>query len=153
MRVGTALPLEWRSGPKSFEAQKRAASSRCLSGCGAGGARHRDCLSWPTVLWSTALALTIGVVLVARLMDRRLATKLPDVPPISVMDVFADQTPISVTITGDWQKVRVTVATDALRSDVTLWRKMNFDDWDTVSESTAGEPFSDWRVPAQSISH
>jgi hypothetical protein len=67
-------------------------------------------------------------------MDRRLATTLPDVPPISVMDVFADQTPISVTITADWQKVRVTVATDALRSDVTLWRKMNFDDWDTVSE-------------------
>jgi len=39
-----------------------------------------------------------------------------------------------VTITADWQKVNITVPVYALRSDVTLWRKMNFDDWDTVTQ-------------------
>jgi hypothetical protein len=48
-----------------------------------GGPRHRRWLGWPIGLASGVLALTLGVVLVDRMVDRRLATELPDVPPIS----------------------------------------------------------------------
>ena len=89
---------------------------------------------WPLVVASGALALTVGFVLFERVIDRRLATQLPDVPPVSIVNAFGDQTPVAVTITADWQKVTITVPAYALRSDVTLWRKMNFDDWDTVTE-------------------
>ena len=98
------------------------------------GARHRRRLSWLIALASAILALTMGVVLVDRLAGRRLAAELPDVPPISILNAFADHTPIRVTVTADWQKVSVTVPIYALRSDITLWRQMNFDDWDTVTE-------------------
>lgn len=89
---------------------------------------------WPIAVASGALALTVGLALLERMIDRRLATQLPDVPPLSILNAFGDHTPVAVTITADWQKVSITVPAYALRSDVTLWRKMNFDDWDTVTE-------------------
>ena len=78
------------------------------AGVSPGGPRHRRWLSWPIGLASGVLAPTMGVVPVDRMVDRRLATELPDVPPISILNAFADQTPVSVTVTADWQKVSVT---------------------------------------------
>jgi hypothetical protein len=72
--------------------------------------------------------------LLLRTLERQLETPLPEVRPISILNIFADYTPIQVPITAAWQKVHITVPTYALSSDVTLWRKMKFDDWDKVSE-------------------
>jgi hypothetical protein len=59
---------------------------------------------------------------------------LPEVRPISILNTFADHTPRQVTTSVAWQKVTVTVPTCAVTSDVTLWRKMNFDDWDMMTD-------------------
>ena len=108
---------------------------------------------WPLVVASGALALTVGVVLLERVIDRRMATKWPDVPPVSILNAFGDHTPVAVIITADWQEVSTTIPTYTLRSDVTLWRKMNFEDWDTVTERLREEGLTrmnahDWdRIP------
>jgi len=133
MGVWISNLLVWHKPSNPFEPQEGVGIT-LPEGVWPAGARHRRCLSWPIAVASGVLALTIGVVLVDRMIDRRLATELPDVPPVSILNAFADHTPVGVTITADWQKVSITVPTYALRSDVTLWRKMNFDDWDTVTE-------------------
>lgn len=96
--------------------------------------RVRRRRGWPIVVASCTLALIVGFAILQRTINRRLAIELPDLPPVPVLSAFGDQTPVAVTITADWQKVIVTVPAYTVSSDVTLWRNMNFDDWDTVSE-------------------
>jgi hypothetical protein len=79
-----------------------------------------------------AVAVIVLILWVFLVFERHLETRLPEVKSISILNTFADQTPVQVTITAAWQKVSITVPTYAVRSDVTLWRKMNFDDWDVL---------------------
>lgn len=86
------------------------------------------------------LLLVVGVTLgvsataasVQRRVERWLAPPPPIVPGVAIDPIFYDRTPIAVTITAAWQKVHLTKPADALRSDVTLWRQMHFDDWDKI---------------------
>lgn len=89
-------------------------------------------------LWAGAwLALAVAVPLIVALrisvrIDEYAAEPLPAVASISALSTLADFTPTEIAITADWQKVTVTVPRHEVTSDVTLWRKMHFDDWDTL---------------------
>ena len=107
-----------------------------------GRTRHRRWLSWPIALASGVLAVIMGGVLVDPMMERHLATELPGVPPIPILNTFDNQTPVSVTVMADWQKARVTVPTYALRSDVTLKRAI---DVTFKVDVTLGIAFATWR--------
>jgi hypothetical protein len=65
-------------------------------------------------------------------LRQSLHTTSPDVRFISVYDLYVDSTPVSLTISAGWEKVPLVVSSDRVRSDVTLWRSMRLEDWDTV---------------------
>lgn len=94
---------------------------------------HGNAWRWTLVVAVTMTALASGLELLST-REAAPETALPAVRSTSILNAFADHTPIEVTTTAAWQKVRVTVPAYALVSDRTLWRKMNFDDWDTVPE-------------------
>jgi len=82
-----------------------------------------------------ACAVVTGLY-VSRLANRALETELPSVTPVDISTVFHDPTPLSITITANWQKVSKSVTVYERLSDKMLWRRMHFDDWDTVPEKT-----------------
>lgn len=61
-----------------------------------------------------------------------IATTAPSVASIDVAALFLDNTPVPLTITAAWEKIPYVATADAVRSDVTLWRRMHVEDWDTV---------------------
>jgi hypothetical protein len=67
-----------------------------------------------------------------RELERRLATVPPMVQPIDVVDLYTDDTPVSVTFTIEWRKVPVVVTRDDLRRTPSIWRYIHFEDWDRV---------------------
>ena len=50
----------------------------------------------------------------------------------SPYEIVSDLTPVTITVTEDWQKVTMTVPADVVTSSAPLWRKMHLDDWDRV---------------------
>jgi Transglycosylase SLT domain len=85
----------------------------------------------------TAAAIAVGLLVGAPLALERavsdwIARQIPPAPDAALDDVLWDRSPVPVTLTIDWQKVFVTVPAETVRSDVTLWREMNFDDWDRI---------------------
>ena len=57
---------------------------------------------------------------------------LPAVPPVAVLAVFYDVAPIEITVTRNWLKFSFVVPRYQFLADPTLWRQMNFDDWDRL---------------------
>jgi hypothetical protein len=70
---------------------------------------------------------------------RLTASDRPVVDRVDIYHVFVDDAPVAVTITAAWQTVPLMTTRDAIRSDVTVWRKMNFSDWDTVPSDLRAE--------------
>jgi hypothetical protein len=69
----------------------------------------------------------------SRAVDRLTATALPRVPHIDIYRLFVDHTPLRISVSAEWQQVPYVATADAIRNDVTLWRRMRVADWDTVS--------------------
>jgi len=94
----------------------------------------------------TALVLGVacgigGVVLARVYQDRYVMApgQLAPVPSIAPASVILDWRPVPLTITANWLKIPVTVTRDAVRSDHTLWQKMNVDDWDALPDGLREE--------------
>ena len=83
-----------------------------------------------------AVCAAAAALYLDRIVTRSLATELPSVPAVDIETIFHDLTHLPITITAGWQKVSKTVSVYELLSDKTLWRRMNFDDWDTVPRET-----------------
>jgi Transglycosylase SLT domain len=83
------------------------------------------------------LIIASGVVLAATAggalwLHAFLESTPPDVAPIAIYPLFADVTPITVTISAPgWQLPYATTA-DALLRDQTLWRRMHIADWNRI---------------------
>jgi hypothetical protein len=84
-----------------------------------------------------ALMAAAGIAIVAEValgeFERRYALDPP--PPVAevhVREVVLDERPVALTVTAGRTKVPFTTTYDAVRSDLTVWRQMHFDDWDTV---------------------
>jgi hypothetical protein len=88
------------------------------------------------VLGVSALVLVLGGWFGISLLKARIREldriSLPIVPPIPAFSVFVDDTPVPLTITAGTEKIPFTATADAVRSDVTLWRHMEFSDWNVV---------------------
>ena len=55
----------------------------------------------------------------------------PAQPPPDLLRLFSDTRPVRITTTTpSWTKVEETVTVDRLRTDLTVWRRMHFGDWD-----------------------
>ena len=89
------------------------------------------------------LLIAPGVVLVASMagalwLRAFLESTPPEVAPIAIYPLFADVTPITVTISAPgWQLPYPTTA-DALLRDQTLWRRMHLADWNPNTHRPAG---------------
>ncbi len=57
---------------------------------------------------------------------------LPFVRPLDVVELVTDTRPVSIRTTVAWTKVPEVVTIHRLLTDKPLWRRMHFDDWDTV---------------------
>jgi len=83
------------------------------------------------------LLIASGVVLIASMagalwLRAFLESTPPEVAPIAIYPLFADVTPITVTISvPGWQLPYPTTA-DALLRDQTLWRRMHLADWNRI---------------------
>lgn len=97
-----------------------------------GGARAR-----PAVRRALALLVAIAVVgaVAGGVRIHSFARPVP-APPLSggpdVIESLIDTTPVTITRTVLWQKMRSVVTTHALLHDRTVWRGMHFDDWDRI---------------------
>lgn len=96
------------------------------------------------VRWAALIAgLALGAASardVARCLERRwLETAPPDVDAVDVYALCVDATPVPLTISAGWQKVPYVATAAQVRSDVTLWLRMHFEDWDTVPASLRAE--------------
>ena len=69
----------------------------------------------------------------------RTRIELPAVTPIDVSRLFIDDTPVALTVTAGWVTVPIATTRDAVRGDVTLWRRMQVADWDTVPPALRDE--------------
>lgn len=86
-----------------------------------------------------ALALVVALVVVGAVAGgvriHSFARPVP-APALSrgpaVIESLIDTTPVVVTKTVLWQKMRSVVTTHALLHDRTVWRGMHFDDWDRI---------------------
>ena len=63
---------------------------------------------------------------------RSLDTTLPDVTPIDIRGVFADSTPVALTFDVAGEHVERHVTADDIRGNLTLWRWMHLEHWNTV---------------------
>jgi len=57
---------------------------------------------------------------------------LPSADAVAVADAFFDLTPTQLHVSAGWQRLTITVPAWRVRADWTLWRRMRFEDWDTV---------------------
>lgn len=60
------------------------------------------------------------------------ASTLSRPAPIDLLAILTDSTPVTVTTTQRWVKVRQAATIDAVLHDRSLWRRMHFDDWDKL---------------------
>lgn len=94
---------------------------------------RRDWLDRVSLLMVVLGWMALGLRLAADEVERRLEPgPLPGVGAMDVYHLFVDDRPVWLSTTAAWQKVPYTATRDAVRTDVTLWLRMHFDDWDTV---------------------
>lgn len=114
------------------------------SGTHALRAAHRARLPHPNrlrVALPVGLAiavLLIGVTLVPAVLEVRDAYRVraPAGPPARpLLESLTDVTPVSLTTTEAWKKVREVTTAHRVLHDRSLWRRMHFEDWDTVPRS------------------
>lgn len=81
---------------------------------------------------SALLTLLVGSLFLGHVWVERsvAATTLPYVRTIT--PVLFDETPVPITITALWEKLPRVVTVDQLLTDHTIWRQMQFGDWDKV---------------------
>jgi len=79
-----------------------------------------------------SLSLWVTWLLLEWLVRAPSPDPLPQVVPVKIASIFPTPAPIRITTTADWMKVPVVVFPTMLVSDPALWRRMHFDDWDTV---------------------
>lgn len=81
-----------------------------------------------------ALSLMLGAApqLTLTALDRRFPGPMPTASSIAIYPLFVDGRTVPIRVTADWAKVPLVTTYDALTRDVTLWRWMHVDDWDTV---------------------
>lgn len=75
--------------------------------------------------WPVTLRIRAG-------LDEFERAPLPAITPIHPLSVFVDDAPVQLTITAGVEKVEIVATHDAVRSDATLWRRMDIRDWNTV---------------------
>jgi hypothetical protein len=91
--------------------------------------------------WGAGLAVAtataaLGIVLFTGAIDRyygRVLKWMPPAPSVSLMALLFDQTPVTVRTTISWQRFLLTLTTDRLLNDHTVWRHMFLNDWDQVT--------------------
>jgi len=94
-------------------------------------------------LLGLVLAAAVGVPLASAALEAaraRFETALPLVASLPVYRQIVDDTPVPITVSAAWERVPHVATADAIRSDVTLWRRMRVEDWDSVPDPlrTAG---------------
>lgn len=67
-----------------------------------------------------------------RAEERYLTTTPPLVDEVDVYALYIDDTLVPLVTSAAWEKVSYVATRDQIRSDVTLWRRMRFEDWDSV---------------------
>lgn len=65
-------------------------------------------------------------------LEQSLRASMPDLPAIDISARLLEREPVPITVTAAWMKVPFMATTGELRTDPTLWRRMHFDDWDSV---------------------
>ena len=86
---------------------------------------------------AVSLLLTLllcGVLIGHTWVERSMATVVPHVPAVDP-ELF-DTRPVAITVTAFWQKLPRVVTVHQLLTDHTIWRRMQFGDWDKVGSPT-----------------
>jgi hypothetical protein len=102
------------------------------------GARGRlwACLAMSAVALLSSLTLGVGNQVYR---EHRSPMWLPEVPPRSPLAIFYDVTPVTVTVTRNWEKFTLVRPRYEFLTDAVLWRQMHFDDWDRLDTASRYE--------------
>jgi hypothetical protein len=90
---------------------------------------------WPGYVAAASLVAAVvsaGAAAAYRELEASPQTVPPDVARVAVSRVFIDDTPVPLTVRVGWTHVPFVATADSVRSDETLWRRMDFSDWDRV---------------------
>ncbi len=90
------------------------------------------------IVASFLLLATIAAVAAALYLIRvsQQPIRLPVVPSIRPAALLFDVTPVRVRTTVEWQKVFISVPHWDSLHDHTIWRRMQFEDWDVLPADT-----------------
>jgi hypothetical protein len=67
-------------------------------------------------------------------LNRALQTALPTAPPLDLIDIFFDRTPVVLTFTIAGQPLAMRTTADDVRGNLTLRRRMHIAEWNQVGE-------------------
>lgn len=92
-----------------------------------------------TWLRQVAVALCAATIVSAgaaahRSIAERTRIELPAVRGVDVYRLFVDDTPVRLRVTAGRTSVPLTVTRDAVTEDVSLWRRLEVADWDTLPQ-------------------
>jgi hypothetical protein len=92
-------------------------------------------LRWLAVV-AFAASLVAGALVFGTHLYLTQPVPAPPVPQLSLVRVLSNDTRVPITTTTpSWKKLHEFVTVDRLRSDHTLWNRMQFRDWDSIPQA------------------
>ena len=87
-----------------------------------------------------SVVLVLGLTLAERSFQASVAASIPSLlPAIDNRNLFADHTPLTVTITAAGRRAPWRTTIDEITSSPSMWRRMHLADWNVVPEPLRDE--------------
>jgi hypothetical protein len=96
-------------------------------------------VTWRVVTAAVLSAASLAGAAAGQWWLRTYAIVQPDIRPVDLTALFADNTPVLVTFRAGGERIEWRTTADDLRANLTLWRRMRLADWNAVPDPLRAE--------------